>query len=177
MKNHIYKAKNLELKNLIEIFDEIYNSRIKNIFVAMPFSKDFDDVWDKIVDVYDGLIKEGYQLDKSNKYGDRCMPNRIDKTNEVSKDLIVKIKESIDKCDLVIADLTNANPNVYYEVGLAEAQGKNCIFIYDIRKQESKVHFDLMTMERVEYSSFGELRERLRKKLGEILKLRIVEPL
>lgn len=77
----------------------------------------------------------------------------------------------------MIADLTNANPNVYYEVGLAEAQGKNCIFIYDIRKQESKVHFDLMTMERVEYSSFGELRERLRKKLGEILKLRIVEPL
>lgn len=177
LKNHIYKAKNLELKSLIEIFDKIYNSRIKNIFVAMPFLKDFDDVWDKIVDVYDGLIKEGYQLDKSNKDGDRCMPNRIDKTNEVSKDLIAKIKESIDKCDLVIADLTNANPNVYYEVGLAEAQGKECIFIYDIRKQESKVHFDLTTMERVEYSSFGELKERLRKKLEEVLRLRIVEPL
>lgn len=176
LKNHIYKAKNLELKSLIEIFDEIYNLRIKNIFVAMPFSKDFDDVWDKIVDVYDGLIKEGYQLDKSNKYGDRCMPNRIDKTNEVSKDLIVKIKESIDKCDLVIADLTNANPNVYYEVGLAEAQGKNCIFIYDTRKQESKVHFDLMTMERVEYENFTQLKERLKEKLKNNLETCITKP-
>lgn len=176
LKNHIYKAKNLELKSLIEIFDEIYNSRIKNIFVAMPFSDDFDDVWDNIVDVYDELIKEGYQLDKSNKYGDRCVPNRVDKTNEVSKDLIVKIKESIDKCDLVIADLTNANPNVYYEIGLAEAQGKNCIFIYDTRKQESKVHFDLMTMERIEYENFTQLKERLKEKLKNNLETCITKP-
>lgn len=172
LKNHIYKTKNLELKSLIEIFDEIYNSRIKNIFVAMPFSKNFDDVWDSIVDVYDGLIKEGYQLDTTlNKYKNKYRPNRIDKIDEESKDLTQKIKKGIKECDLVIADLTDARPNVYYEVGLAEAQKKKYILIYKKQKdnKKSEVHFDLMTMERIEYDNLEDLKECLKNKLISIL--------
>ena len=172
LKNHIYNTKHLDLESLIDIFDEIYNSRIKNIFVAMPFSKNFDDVWDSIVDVYDGLIKEGYQLDTTlNKYKNKYRPNRIDKIDEESKDLIQKIKEGIKECDLVIADLTDARPNVYYELGLAEAQKKKYILIYKKQKDNKKaeVHFDLMTMERIEYDNLEKLKECLKSKLISIL--------
>lgn len=180
LKNHIYKAKNLKLESLIDIFDEIYNSRIKNIFVAMPFSNNFDDVWYSIVEVYDDLITEGYQLDKTlNKYKDKYRPNRIDKSNEESKDLIEKIKEGIEECDLMIADLTDARPNIYYEVGLAEAQGKKYILICEKSKdnKETKVHFDLMNMERIEYdrNNLMQLKNVLKEKLASILESKIVD--
>ena len=180
LKNHIYKAKNLKLEGLIDIFDEIYNSRIKNIFVAMPFSNNFDDVWYSIVEVYDDLITEGYQLDKTlNKYKDKYRPNRIDKSNEESKDLIEKIKEGIEECDLMIADLTDARPNIYYEVGLAEAQGKKYILICEKSKdnKETKVHFDLMNMERIEYdrNNLMQLKNVLKEKLASILECKIVD--
>jgi len=45
--------------------------------------------------------------------------------------------------DLVVIDLTNQNPNVYYEAGLAQAFGKQCIILAE---SEKDVTFDLKQM-------------------------------
>jgi hypothetical protein len=43
--------------------------------------------------------------------------------------LIEKIRQQIHKADLVIADITGANPNVFYEVGLAHAANIPVLFL------------------------------------------------
>lgn len=154
LKNHIYKAK-MNLKSLLNIFDEIYKSGIKNIFVAMAFAREnCDNVWESIVSVYDKLIKDGYELDKSLEQDNKFIPYRVDKENSHSKDIIEKIKNGIKNCDLMIADLTHGSHNVYYEIGLALGQNKPIILLFDKKfKNANPVKFDLFTMERLEYNS------------------------
>lgn len=171
LKNHIYNAKNLELKSLIEIFDEIYNSRIKNIFVAMPFDKKFDNVWNSIVRVYNQLIKDGCKLSTEYKNAGEYMPYRVDKPIEESKDIIQKIIKGIDKCDLFIANLTQLNLNVLYEVGLAEGKNKPLILFCDYEAKE-KIPFDLKTKSITFYNSsdFNEFESKLSKAIINIIK-------
>ncbi len=69
----------------------------------------------------------------------------------LTKPLMDKIREQIVKADLVIADITDRNANVFYEVGLAHAIGKPVLFLtqaepeqapVDIRQFEF-IHYDL----------------------------------
>lgn len=172
LNNHIYKAKKLKLESLIEIFDEIYRSRIKKIFVAMAFGEqNCNNVWDSIVDVYDELVNDGYELDKSHRdESGKYMPYRVDKPDAVSKNIIEKIKKEISACDLMLADLTYNRQNVYYEIGLAEGQNKPMIIIKD-KDKEDKVHFDLLTMDRFEYDSnnLGDFKKELKRRLQNLL--------
>jgi uncharacterized protein (DUF1697 family) len=39
------------------------------------------------------------------------------------------VKKKIAEADLVIVDFSGKNPNVYYEAGLADAMGKDWIFL------------------------------------------------
>lgn len=181
LKNHIYNAKNLKLESLIDIFDKIYASSINNIFVAMPFDKKFDNVWNSIVRVYNKLIKDGYKLstkhenkNKKNEY----MPYRVDKPIEESKDIIQKIIEGIDKCDLFIADLTQLNLNVFYEIGLAEGKNKSLILFHDSEVSE-EIPFDLNTKSRFPYSSnnFNEFESKLSDAIIYMIKTKISNPI
>ena len=47
----------------------------------------------------------------------------------LTKPLMEKIRENILAADVVIADVSGCNPNVFYEVGLAHAFGKPVIFL------------------------------------------------
>ena len=46
-----------------------------------------------------------------------------------TKPFLEKINDFIRKSDLIIADCTGDNPNVYYEIGLAHSQNKNVILL------------------------------------------------
>lgn len=178
LKNHIYKS-TTDLKSLIEIFDEIYNSSIKKIFVAIPFKeKTSNNIWNCIIGVYDELIKEGYELNQQHKKEDKYAPYRVDIDNLESKDIMEKIKKGIEECDLIIADLTYNNPNVYYEVGLAQGQNKPLILLFEEKIKENKLPFDLSTMEHIEYDSnnLNDLKSKLKEKLKNILS-NICEPI
>ena len=176
LKNHIYKSK-IDMESLINIFDEIYESRIKEVFIAMPFNeRTSDNVWDCIVEVYNELIEEGYGLSQQHKKEDKYVPHRVDVDNVESKDIIEKIKKGIKECDLVMADLTYNNQNVYYEVGLAQGQDKPLILLFDKeatkeKREVDKPTFDLCTMEHVEYDSnyLNDLKNKLKEKLKNIL--------
>lgn len=60
-----------------------------------------------------------------------------------------RVINSIMNADLVVADLSLANANVYYEVGIAHAYGKPCVHM--ITEGES-IPFDVKDIRTVEYT-------------------------
>lgn len=47
----------------------------------------------------------------------------------IEEQVIPQIIETIKKADVVIADISNENPNIYYEIGIAHALGKPVILV------------------------------------------------
>ncbi len=173
LKNHIYTLTDIEPQAIIDIYDKIAKSKIKNIFVAMAFSEaNCNNVWDAISTVYDDLIRQdGLQLDMTKIDSGKYIPNRVDKAQGISTDIIQNIKEGIANCDLAIVDLTYEKQNVYYELGLAEAQQKPLILLIDKNKLDNKVHFDVYTKSRMQYDSgnFAQFRSELKDLLKKII--------
>jgi hypothetical protein len=73
---------------------------------------------------------------------------------EVSSDLATpgtitdQIWQGIRRADVVVADVTESNPNVFYELGLAHALGKEVIVITQVR---SLVPFDIRASRVITY--------------------------
>jgi hypothetical protein len=84
------------------------------IFVLMPFVKTFDDLY--------GLgIKPA--CEKAGAYAKR-VDDRI-----FQESILQRIYNQIAKADIIIADMTGRNPNVFYETGYAHALGKRVILL------------------------------------------------
>lgn len=80
--------------------------------------------------------------------------------------ILEEIVRSISDATLVIADLTDGNPNVYYELGIAHALGKR---VFVVAEDPDVVHVDddddAFLIHRMDSSPAG--RERLRHELSE----------
>ena len=96
-----------------------------NVFVIMPFDAEFDKV-------YRDLIKKPLQVKGHNV-------SRADDV-ETHQNILAAIIKSISEANLVVADLTESNPNVYYELGVAHALGIPTI---QIVRDLAEVPFDL----------------------------------
>lgn len=84
------------------------------VFVLMPFDESFDDV---------------YQLGirpACESAGSYC--ERVDE-QIFAESILTRIYNQIAKSDLIVADMTGRNPNVFYEVGYAHALGKTVILL------------------------------------------------
>ena len=109
-------------------------------FLIMPFDEEFDVV-------YTGFIKpvlegSGFSVDRADD---------IESQQNILRDVL----EKIDQSDLIVADLTSANPNVFYELGLAHALKKPVILI---TQSIDDVPFDLKSYRLLEYSThFGRI--------------------
>lgn len=84
------------------------------IFVAMPFSKEFRNVYDY------GIRLPVFNVGRK--------PVRIDEEHFTGL-IIEQIKEQIRTSELIIADMTGSNPNVFFEVGFAEGVGIKTVLI------------------------------------------------
>lgn len=102
-------------------------------FVIMPFSSEFDDVF-KLG------IKETSKENGVDAF-------RIDE-ELFDEGILEKIYSEIEKADFLIADLSNKNPNVFYELGYAHAIGKLCILI---TKSAENIPFDLKHKRHIVY--------------------------
>lgn len=88
------------------------------VFVAMPFDEPY-------FDYYKFGIKEYFSSVKK-----KC--ENITETPFLGGEYVIcKICEEICKSSLVVADLTDRNRNVYYEIGIAHALGKETIIIHN----------------------------------------------
>ena len=120
---------------------------LPRIFVIMPFADEFNDVY--VLGIRDVAEKLGFAVQRADDI-------------EHNSNILEVIQRHIRQCDVVIADMTGRNANVFYEIGYALALERQTILI--CRKGEV-VPFDLQAMNHIAYSSIVDLKERLEKRL------------
>jgi len=76
--------------------------------------------------------------------------------------ILKKIEDRILATQFGIYDITNENPNVYLELGLAKGAGKT---LYIICKKGTKIRADLQGLDRIEYESYKNLTDEIKKKI------------
>ena len=128
----------------------------------MPFETMFDDVY-KL-----GIKGAVAQFDND------LFAERVDE-QIYREGILERIYRQIEIADIIIADMTGQNPNVFYEVGYAHAKGKLCILL---TADADDIPFDLKHQRHIVYGkSIVTLRRELEKELtwalGEIEKQRI----
>lgn len=95
------------------------------VFVLMPFDKTFGDV-------YRLGIKEGCQ--KAGAYCERVDEQLFDES------ILERVYNQIAKADVIVADMSGQNPNVFYETGYAHALNKRVILL---KQKDQDIPFDL----------------------------------
>ncbi|PFI53534.1 hypothetical protein COI68_30315 [Priestia megaterium] len=127
------------------------------IFFIMPFDTEFNDMYEHIKEVIEeeNSIYEVFRAD-----------NLLNQQN-ILKDIVLAINDS----DLIVADLTDLNPNVFYELGLAHALRKDVILL---TQQLGELPFDLRSYRVISYSNhfkkIQELETNLKRMLNDIQK-------
>lgn len=121
-----------------------------HVFVAMPFSKKFDDVY---VFGIQGPVNDAGLL---------C--ERVDMVT-FTGDILERIKTRIQTATLVIADLSGANANVYLEVGYAWGVGRPTLLL---TQDLEDLKFDVIGQQCLVYESILDLSQKLRKCLEEL---------
>lgn len=117
-------------------------------FVLMPFSEEFDDI-------YQYGIKESCK--ESGAYCERVDEQVFQET------ILDRIYNQISKSDLVIADMTGRNPNVFYEVGYAHALNKPTILL---TQNSDDIPFDLKHYPHIIYEGkISIIRDELTKRI------------
>lgn len=117
-------------------------------FVLMPFDSKFNDL-------YKFGIKEA-----AAEIGIHA--ERVDE-QIYSEGILERIYRQIEVADIIIADMTGQNPNVFYEVGYAHAKEKLCILL---TANSDDIPFDLKHQRHIVYSdSIQELKHQLTENL------------
>lgn len=118
------------------------------VFVLMPFNEDFDDI-------YKLGIKEA-----AKEVG--AYAERVDE-QIFTEGILERIFNQISKADVIVADMTGRNPNVFYEVGYAHALGKIVLLL---TQKADDIPFDLKHKQHIIYGNNGSKIQSLRKELN-----------
>jgi len=129
----------IALNQFIQIRSKSYNVPVikktqeNQSFVLMPFRDDLKPVYeDHIKPTMESL---GYSCFRA----DGIFSN---------KQILDDIIDAVQKAYIIISDLTDGNPNVFYETGYCHAIGKKVILI----TQDDEVPFDLKSIRHIKYS-------------------------
>jgi hypothetical protein len=112
----------------------VYNKNFPFIFVMMPFSRKFRPVYDEHIK----KVAETFKLE--------C--KRADEFH-APRSIVSDIWSAINQARLIIGDCTGKNPNVFYEIGIAHALGKETILI---AQSERDIPFDISPIRVIIYS-------------------------
>jgi hypothetical protein len=125
-----------------------YNSATRpHAFVAMPFGESFEDVF------YYGIQPPVRSA------GLLC--ERMDLIS-FTGDIVGHMREKISAASILVADLTEANPNVYLEIGYAWGVRTPCVLVCS---RKSDLKFDLRGQRCLHYGSIMELEKSLSAEL------------
>lgn len=134
---------------------EFHSTRPKPfVLVLMPFKPEFDDI-------YRFGIKGA--AEDAGAYAER-----VDEQYFL-EGILDRIYNQINKADVIVADMSGQNPNVFYEVGYAHALGKIVLLL---TKSSDDIPFDLRHRPHIVYE--GSI-EKLRKSLTDRLRWAISE--
>lgn len=132
-----------------------YDSEGKpRVFVAMPFEEDFEDVY------YLGVKQAVESADAD------FLCERID-NESFTGNITEQIKDRIESASLVIADMTDANPNVYLEVGYAWGSNVPTLLL---TQDTDHLKFDVQSHKSITYdrTAIRELKDELEETLSEL---------
>lgn len=115
--------------------------------VAIPFSKHMEDVF--YFGIQDPVRRLGYVCE------------RVDR-EAFTGDILAQVKMRIDNAEIVIADLTGANANVYLEVGYAWGKGRPTVLVAN---KEEELKFDVQGQRCLKYENIKELQDLLTAEL------------
>lgn len=129
--NRIYKLKDIQIKSIIEMFEETQNIQIR-IFVAMPYYNDeiirsTNMIYSRVIE----NIRNKYKVDIS-------LPGEIMTYKGSTVNIVNDIHDRIKKCDICFCDITDNNPNVTYEMGMAKALGKYVVILKEENAEKPK---------------------------------------
>lgn len=105
------------------------------VFVLMPFDRTF-------ADTYQLGIKAACEA-----AGAYC--ERVDE-QVFTENVLARIINQIAKADIVVADMSDRNPNVFYETGYAHALGKTVILL---TRRSEDIPFDLRQYPHIVYAT------------------------
>jgi hypothetical protein len=124
------------------------------VFVIMPFNDEgMQGVYDAICEECDNLKLHAERADEDSS------------SSPIMSDII----KSIEEAEFIICDLTDARPNVYYELGFAHGIGNRDDEILLIAKSDVVVHFDVGHRRVHRYRTVHELRRIIRDRFSEMV--------
>jgi hypothetical protein len=132
---------------------------VNECFVIQPFDQDKFDK--RFTDVFKPAIVDADLL-----------PYRVDK-DPGANDLVEAIKDGISRSVVFLADLTLDNPNVWYELGVALANGKPFCLICS-EERTTKYPFDISKLKIIPYktgssSDFDKLKSQITERLKTVI--------
>ena len=130
------------------------------VFVLMPFAEGLNRIYQTIIKPT--IESMGLVCRRADDY-------------KTSRAIIQDIWKAICEARIVIADLTDLNPNVMYELGIAHTVGKETVLIYQRPEKDIKFPFDLIHIRRIEYENTATGGKKLENNLKETIKS-ILEP-
>lgn len=118
------------------------------VFIAMPFSDEYADSYNfGIIPALTALGMDHFRADGE----------------ILNKDIMCKVCSEIQKCGIVIVNISGLNPNVMLEQGLAYGLGKPVIILKD---KNTETISDLGSIEYIEYAHAHDLMNKLVKALN-----------
>lgn len=123
-----------------------------NAFVLMPFAPEFDDVYEYLIK--GALSEAGFNVLRADDIRSQ-------------RNILADIVGGIFECDLIVADLSTTNPNVYYELGLAHALAKPVILL---TQEIDEVPFDLRSYRILPYTTHFSRINEAKEELYELAK-------
>ena len=109
-----------------------------SVFVLMPFDEQFNEIYnDFLKATFESIEEVQFQVDRASD---------IENQRSILNDIVIRIAHS----DLIVADLTGCNPNVFYELGLAHALRRPVILL---TQDIEEIPFDLQPYRVLEYDT------------------------
>jgi hypothetical protein len=125
------------------------------IFVLMPFAHEFLDVY--VMGILEVGEKLGFTVDRADDI-------------EHNGNILDVIQQKIRQADILIADMSTRNANVFYEIGFAHAVNRPTVLLC---RNTDTVPFDLQSINYIKYASILDLRARLESRLKALMEERI----
>ena len=124
------------------------NKKTAFVFVIMPFDESFNDTYE--LGIKSACLAAGADCE------------RVDEQMFL-ENILERIYNQISRADIVVAELTGRNPNVFYEAGYAHGLGKPVILL---TKSADDIPFDLRHYPHIVYNeSIATLKDQLERKI------------
>ena len=114
-----------------------------HVFVAMPFTEEMEDVFE--FGIKSPINDRGYLCERAD-------------LAVFAGDINQWVKERIATADMVVADLTGANPNVYLEIGYAWGTDRSTVLV---AREGTELKFDVRTQRCLFYKNIKDLKAQL----------------